>query len=183
MVADRGRAGTVPPVITPAPAVSVAQLLLGLLAVVSRRPMMLVVGPHPPIVPTSHRRNVDAQGVSHVPRYTLPKLPRRPIAVFRVEPLAPAKSKSRSIFTLNSYCTQPVMPPPRLSEERMPKFDAWLATDIFDTPGMPPVVSQFPCVTVLRRVEGHVGGTVDLHRRLRERRSRGGQGGRHCHSQ
>jgi len=26
--------------------------------------MMLVVGPQPPIVPTCHRRNVDAHGVS-----------------------------------------------------------------------------------------------------------------------
>src|SRR5687767_12476401 len=134
---------TEPPVRFAPPCDRPTQLLLGALAVISRRPMMLVVGPHPPIVPTSHSRKVDAQGVSQVPRYTLPKPPRSPIAVLRVEPLAPARSKSRSIFTLNSYCTQPVRPPPRLSDERMPKFDAWLETVIFDTLGAPLVDSPY----------------------------------------
>jgi len=70
-------------------------------------------------------------------------LPRRPIAVLRLVPLPEARSKSRSIFTLNSYCTQPVMPPPRVSDERIPKFDAWLVTDILFTLATPLVAAPY----------------------------------------
>src|SRR5262245_49811284 len=42
------------------------------------------------------------------------------------------------------------MPPPRVSDERMPKFDAWLLTDIFDTPAKPPpIVDASPYLVAL----------------------------------
>src|SRR3954469_13363013 len=111
------------PALPPAPEL-LEQLRLGFVPVCSRRPMIEVVGPQPPIVPTSHRRNVCAHGVSHVPRYTLPKPPRRPTPELRAVPLPPVMSFSRSIFILNSAWNQAVIPPPRVSVERRPQFEA-----------------------------------------------------------
>src|SRR5438128_908102 len=111
------------------------QLRLGAPPVVSRRPMIEVTGPQPPIVPTSHRRKVCAHGVSHVPRYTLPKPPRRPRPELRAVPWPSFTPLLRSICILNSAWNHAVIPPPSVSVERRPQFDAWLSTPNFVTLG------------------------------------------------
>src|SRR5579859_3586502 len=95
--------------------------------------MIEVVGPQPPIVPTSHMRNVCAHGVSHVPTYTFPKPPRRPTPELRNDPspvcaMLALSFERRSICMLNSAWNHADIPPPRDSVERMPQFDAWLFT-------------------------------------------------------
>src|SRR6266404_4372233 len=104
---------------------------LGFVPVCSRRPMIEVTGPQPPIVPTSHKRNVCAHGVSHVPKYTLPKSPRRPRPELRAVALPSNVPLSRAIFKLNSAWNHAVIPPPTVSVERRPQFDAWLVTPNF----------------------------------------------------
>src|SRR5438552_2023161 len=137
------------PAISPLPAVSAApaapvlfaQFRLGFVPVCSRRPIIEVVGPQPPMVPTSHRRNVCDHGVSHVPRYTLPKLPRRPTPELRAVESPSNTPLSRAIFMLNSAWNHAVIPPPSVSVERRPQFDAWLVTPIFVTSFTVPAVS------------------------------------------
>src|SRR5712664_3851228 len=136
-VADAPGTRVVPP---PAP-VLFAQLRLGFVPVCSRRPMIEVVGPQPPIVPTSHRRNVCAHGVSHVPKYTLPKSPRRPRPELRAVALPSNVPLSRAIFKLNSAWNHAVIPPPTVSVERRPQFDAWLVTPNFVMSSTVPAVS------------------------------------------
>src|SRR5437879_6636742 len=78
------------------------------------------------------RRSSDlAHGVSHVPKYALPKSPRRPRPELRAVALPSNVPLSRAIFKLNSAWNHAVIPPPTVSVERRPQFDAWLVTPNF----------------------------------------------------
>src|SRR5688572_19333091 len=120
------------------------QLGFGATPVVSRRPMIDVIGPYVATVPIPQSASRSAHGVVHWPTKTLPKPPCRPTAELREAKLdVCAMLFERSMDALVSTCAHAVRPPPRLSRARTPTFEACDATSHFDTDGTPPVPSSY----------------------------------------